>query len=451
MDDAKGLPVLEVQVPEVQTSAEGASDPGRQYVKSPGTDDNKSDTDDSESDVDYSQEDSTPNHTSLQDIVTSIKAFEETDWADTDTQMLFGEDSDRWPHLGVASETTGDRILHILMTESYANKAQRANLGKAIQCTIQYRPNLWTERNEQELTPLYLALSSLNTDRVNLLKKHLFLSRTSKNPIPRVELERAIATKCPVDRENCLHLALKHRIYSTSLLTSMIKYATPEAINATDENNWTPLHRAARYDLSSEGSLKIIKALIARGEVRDGVLSPNAKYALDMYVKIDKEYLSVYQYHMKTREKTRQLASSSRQANKPSRKESSKAEKNSTRGPNRSIGNSHQTPTRDKANMGATRTVPGVAEELKDEELRKPSRSGTFNVAAEAAATDSKKERESRDKDQAKEKLEQYSELIRSELKLHCLRTRTFSQAVRFLYGLNPDGMLTHHGLNATF
>lgn len=93
--------------------------------------------------------------------------------------------------------------------------------------------------------------------------------------------------------------------------------------------------------------------------------------------------------------------------------------------------------------MGATRTVAEVSEELKEDELRKVGlrRSSTFNVPPEATAVATDIKKESRDKDQAKEKVEQWSELIRSELKLHCLRTRTFSQAVRFLYGSNPDSM----------
>lgn len=427
---------------EVEPPAEGATDDGQQDVLSPGTGD-KSDAEDKSDDESESDDDryATTNHTELQHIVASIKGFEEKDWADADTKQLFGENSDRWPYLGATSERKGDGILHILMTEDYDNKKQRENLGKAIQCTIQYHPKMWTARNDEKLTPLYLALTSLDAKRVDLLKKHLFLAKTSRNPIPRAKLEKAIATACPADWENCLHLALKHRIRSTSLLTSMIKYASPEAVNATDGNSWTPLHRAARYDYSSQGSLKIIKALIARGEPGDGV-SRNSEYALDTYVKIDKELLSVYQYHMKTRDEMRPAPSSSRQANKPSRKESSKAEMN-TRGANRSIGNSQLIPARDRANMGATRTVAEVSEELKEDELRKVGlrRSSTFNVPPEATAVATDIKKESRDKDQAKEKVEQWSELIRSELKLHCLRTRTFSQAVRFLYGSNPDSM----------
>lgn len=37
---------------------------------------------------------------------------------------------------------------------------------------------------------------------------------------------------------------------------------------------------------------------------------------------------------------------------------------------------------------------------------------------------------------------EQWSQEIRNELKLHCLRTKSIAQATRFLYGTNKDGRL---------
>ncbi|OJJ01280.1 hypothetical protein ASPVEDRAFT_82804 [Aspergillus versicolor CBS 583.65] len=445
MDSARDLSVLEGEAP-----AQGGRNYGEPHAISATLSENQSDSDDksdgssNESDMDEeekSQRYSNKNHSELEEIVTSIKAFKKEDWADIDTEKAFGENSDRWPNLGVASETRGDTVLHMLITTDYENDRERENLVKAIQCTIQFRPELWTRHNSERATPLYLALTSPNAKRIDLLKQDLFISRPSRNTIDRALLGAGIAAACTAKKDNCLHLALKHRIHSTSLLTSMIKYASPDAVNATEKNNWTPLHRAAKYEHSSSGSLKIIKALIARGESgeRTDDVSSGCAYALDTYVQVDNEELSVYQYHMKTREEMRPPpATSSRQANKPSRKESSKAEKN-TRGPNRSVGNSQQTPTRDRANIGAIRTAAETQEEPREEELLNPGlrRSSTMNMTTEgkpSATAGMKKESTSRDKDQGKLKLEKYSEEIRSELKLHCLRTRSVTQALYFDY-----------------
>ncbi|KAL2817706.1 hypothetical protein BDW59DRAFT_131874 [Aspergillus cavernicola] len=415
-------------------------------------DNEEEDEEDDEEDDDRQSVDFNPVHTELQGIVKSIKGFEIKNW--TEHAEIFGEEATRWPHLADVSEKTGDCILHFLMRDDDATQKENKELGKAIKYITKYHPRLLTVRNKDKMTPLYLALSVLDRPRVSLIKRGLFPPKLSGKGKRR--LAKAIATRCGPQDENCLHLALKNQFRDSSLLELMVQNASQDAINARDNGNWTPLHRAVHYRHAGEDTFNIIQELIARGEPSPepcGIFdAPQAEYAFDAYVTVDREELSVYEYHMKTRDRMTVAAASINPTQGNDRKEATKVDKKELhvgerqmQDPKKAAANAQRMNARDRANMSATRMVVEAREEAKEEDWPKPGlvRANTFQRRTESRKKNPKSENE-----QEIERLEQWSEQIRQELKLHCLRTRTIAQADRFLHGSNKEGIQLYFDYN---
>ncbi|KAL4864041.1 hypothetical protein BDV12DRAFT_205945 [Aspergillus spectabilis] len=414
--------------------------------------------------------DSYPVHTQLQTIVKSIKNFEIKDW--TKHGEVFGKAAKRWQNLTERSEKTGDCILHFLMKDDDANRTENKEIGKAIKNITKYHPNLMTERNNEKMTPLYLALSLLDPPRASRIKTGLFPSKMSDKR--KVELAKAIEYKCGTRDENCLHLALKNclhlvmknKLRDTSLLETIINHASQDAINARDIGNWTPLHHAVNYQHSGESTLRIIKSLIGRGEPcpePGGELNPpHHEYAFDAYVTWDREELSVYGYHMKTRDRTTSRVPATKANRTIDGKDTPKTEQRDlasaerqTQNPKKPVGKAQRMNQGEKANISVTRRAAETTEEAGEDDFPKPGlgRTNTFQVrtggkAKRASSTDSTKQSQKGEDEQEGERLEYWSEQIRNELKLHCLRTRTSAQAERFLYGSNKDDIQLYFNYN---
>ncbi|KAL3472351.1 hypothetical protein BJX99DRAFT_249704 [Aspergillus californicus] len=389
--------------------------------------------------------DSFPVHTQLQAIVKSIKNREITDWT-KDAEVF------RNQYLTKISEKTEDCILHLLMNVDDVDKEGNKEIAKAIKNIARYHPDLMTARNCDKVTPLGLF-------PIKILGKR------------KTALEKAIGSACSRQKENCLHLAVKKCLHvamknksrdASSLLETIIVHATPDAINARDSGNWTPLHHAVNYQHSGESTLRIIQTLLSRAEPRPETGSdlspPRREYALDAYVTWQKEDLSVYSYHMRTRNR----AMSRMPAGKPNRAtggrdapHADQSESLKTERQTQNLSNPMEKPQRmnseEKANIIVTRKVGESTEEAGGDDFLKPglARANTFQLrtggkSKRASSTDNRRH----NTEQEGEQLESWSEKIRNELKLHCLRTRTSAQAERFLYGSNKEDIQLYFNYN---
>ncbi|KAL5041266.1 hypothetical protein BDW71DRAFT_212292 [Aspergillus fruticulosus] len=419
------------------------------------------DEEDDEEDDDKQSVDLNPVHTELQGIVKSIKSFEIKDWSEH--AKIFGKKAARWSHLEDVSEKTGDSILHLLMKDDDANAKQNKEMGKAIKYIAKYHPRLLTVQNKEKMTPLYAALTALDRHRAVRIKRGLFPSKLSKKA--EGYLAKAIGTQCGPRNENCLHLALKSdQFRDSALLDLLVRHASPDAINARDNRNWTPLHRAVHYRHSGEDSFKIIRELIARGEPcpepHGGLDASQSKCAFDAYVTLNGEQLSVYEFHMKTRDRERTLAVSNNPTKAIDRKEPNKGEQKvldagekQTEDPKKAAASQQRTNPRERTNNGGARMPAEVREGIREEDSPKPglARANTsslrrtdggakVNSSAESRKKNAKLEPEV-DLEEERNHREVWSGKILEELKLHCLRTRPISKAARFLYGSNKQGI----------
>ncbi|KAL4787868.1 hypothetical protein BJX76DRAFT_353902 [Aspergillus varians] len=425
-------------------------------------DEDDEDEDETDEDDDKQADDSNPIHTELQGIVKSIRNGEITNW--TEHAQIFGKQATRWPHLTDLSEKTGDCILHFFMKVDDATQKQVKELAKAIRYITKYHSRLLTVRNKDRMTPLYLALTLLDRPRVSLIKRGLFPSTLKE--VGKRRLRKAIATQCGPQDENCLHLAFKNQFRDTSVLELLIQHASQEAINARDLSNWTALHRAVHYRHSGPESFKLIQELIKRGEQSADLSAqlgvPHQEYAFDAYVTMDKIKLSVYEYHMRTRERVTAAAGSANPTTandgkpstpRPEPKELYTGEKQ-LQDPKKPTGNPQRMTPRERANVSATRTVVEAKEEVKESDSPKLGlvRASTFQSRIDggkgSGRAESRRGIVKSERWPELEVLEQWSEKIRQELKLYCLRTRTIEQANRFLHGSNKQGIQLYFDYN---
>jgi hypothetical protein len=439
------------------------------------------DDDDNSSEDEKQMEDDTPNLKELQAIVKKIKRNKEIDW-DKPKEFFGGKHQGPFSaHLTDLAEGSQDCILHLLVKDDEATSEETKELAKAIKFIVRFHPKLMTTLNKQSLTPLYCALDNLDRRRAYLIKNGFFKSpikSRTKDDTKDDQLAKVIGTSCGLHQENCLHRALKSQPVNYAVLNLLVARANRQSVNAKDGQDWTPLHRAVQYEHSSEEMLGIIEKLINIGEpdsAPNGLDSLPAECAFDTYSGPGREKLSVYEYHLKTREeeeqreqreRVRAAKSSSSSAPKPKEgrgdlKHEDQANKNrqqdkeSKKGgeiqdKDSKIGRETQHRGHQKENENTNQGRPirkergDEEEEAGQEDMPKPVLMRANTNAKRVTFPDNNtnaKQTEKRDtKAEKRQERERWSQKIRDALKLYCLRTRTIAQATRFLYGTNKEG-----------
>lgn len=418
--------------------------------------------DDDDSSEDEKQlEDDNPRLKRLQEIVKAIKN-KKIDW-DNPKEYFGGKNyqGKYSGHVTELSEGGDDSILHLIVKDDDATADEIKELAKAIKYIVRFYPHLITTQNKQSFTPLYYAVENLDKRKAYLIKNGFFKSRIKEDI-----MAKAIGTPCGIHQENCLHRVLKSQPINYTVLNLLIASADRQVVNAKDAQAWTPLHRAVQYEHSSEEMLDIIEKLIKMGEPdsdSNGLDSLPLECAFDTYSGLGRERLSVYEYHLKTREDDEQREKARVAKNTINH---SRPNPTSTREEMKQVDqfNKHSTqPIKDgkggeilqKVNQKERETTNASVqwgkrggregnEESEEEDVPKPGLirantnlkrvafSESNNIAASADKKDTRAEK--------RQYRESWSRKIRNVLKLHCLRTRTIAQATRFLYGSNKDG-----------
>lgn len=418
--------------------------------------DDEEDDEEEECDDEKQTEEPNPIHAHLQAIVKSIKRFNSKSWEDH--QKMFRKQEENWTHLKDQSEKTGDCILHFLIKDEDVSQDQQKELIRAIRHIAKNHTDLLVTKNEDKMTPLYMALNWPDPRRASLVRKGFFASKKLKKV--QEKLIATVATKCGPDDENCLHAALKSRLRDPSVLELLVDHATQEAVNARDKHNWTPLHWAVGYQHSSEQTLELLRRLINKSEPdperQEGFGAPTSMYAFDVYAGAGREKLSVYEYHIKKREEARVQAFRTQSKgdawkDKGNKKEQEMSKNEQARGPKGDGENQQRMNQPVKPNPSSSRTSGETKEVSREEEKQKQainrantssSRTDSRKTAAGGKGSGTANSNKSTLKVEIKEEVERkekWSAQIQRELKLHCLRTRTITQATRFLYGSNNN------------
>ncbi|KAI7971830.1 hypothetical protein EIK77_000975 [Talaromyces pinophilus] len=418
--------------------------------------------DDDDSSEDEKQlEDDNPKLKRLQEIVKAIKN-KKIDW-DNPKEYFGGKNyQGRYSgHVTELSEGGDDNILHLIVKDDDATADEIKELAKAIKYIVRFYPRLMTTQNKQSFTPLYYAVENLDKRKAYLIKNGFFKSRIKEDM-----MAKAIGTPCGVHQETCLHRVLKAQPINYTVLNLLIASADRQTVNAKDAQAWTPLHRAAQYEHSSEEMLDVIEKLIKMGEPdpdSNGLDSSPLECAFDTYSGPGREKLSVYEYHLKTREDDEQrekaraaksTTTHSRSNPTPTREEpkqidqpnkhNSKPAIDGKGGENLQKLNQKE---RESTNANVQRRKRGKVEgnqESEEEDVPKLGLVRANTNLKRVAFSESNNNSASTDKKDTRAEKRQYRESwslkILHVLKLHCLRTRTIAQATRFLYGTNKDG-----------
>lgn len=257
-------------------------------------------SDDDDSSEDEKQlEDDNPKLKRLQEIVKTIKS-KKIDW--DNPKEYFGGKNHQGKyssHVTELSEGGDESILHLIVKDDDATADETKELAKAIKYIVRLYPKLMTTQNKQLFTPLYYAVENMDRRKAYLIKNGFFKSRIKD------DIMKAIGTPCVIHQENYLHRVLKSQPINYTVLNLLIASADRQAVNAKDAHAWTPLHRATQYEHSSEEMLDVIEKLIKMGEPdsdSNGLDSLPRECAFDTYSGPGREKLSVYEYHLKTRE-----------------------------------------------------------------------------------------------------------------------------------------------------
>jgi len=407
-------------------------------------DDDYLSSDDEEQNLYSAHEREKPIHKELHNIISAIRE-DKVDWKSPAKVKSFFS-LERWPHLLEKSEVKGNNLLHLLvMEQDIPGDLMTTRKRKAVEAVAKLWGILMSLQNDDHKTPIYLALEN---------EKDALLTAMLRSK----KVTLALETKC-VDGQNCLHYALRSRKLRNRLLEDLVTKASRRAINQTDNKNWTPLHLAADYKESSEERLKLIRTLIHKGEVSVDDHLDGSEPAIDVYA--GTENFSVYEYHLWTLEQKKKaiikdsLLVNSKQVDEkkvpdwqPKKKPYQEEDIEAAPRKSEPQGKEKEGPLTNRVNTSA-KVNPSRREEVpkdQDNQLLLPikplvrRRTVMFDSNVQEVQTGPDQRRT--DADATAKELDKWSEEIRAELKLYCMRTRTIRQATRFLYGQTGDSKI---------
>lgn len=359
--------------------------------------------------------------------------------------------------------TTGDSdhntLLHLLVEDAKDKVIDKYK--PLIKLLIDCHPDLLKVKDSNDKTSLYIAISKKRDKLVR------FICNTCLN------IDAILEIPC-YHSENCIHVAIRRNV-TPKLAVSLIKYAGEKTLCAKDDKGNTPLHLAVAYERCTNAQLAIVKALIQQCDkaMDERTEAPNS--------------FSPYQYHEHTEAK-RVAEDEAKKAAKEKEKDVARGRKDeggaaggdgpggkdivNTKFKVATQGKDAKAPNPVMANgLGNTSSeAPSKKYEGPGESYSRAGGAGTggyksaglgsgsgepprlglnshtltlglgssdgkeLNLKSPAVLKESR--RKEREKEEAK-LTEESANVIRSYLKLHCIRTRSEDEAVDFLYGRN--------------
>jgi ankyrin repeat protein len=350
-------------------------------------------------------------------------------------------------------KTTGDgdhnTLLHMLVEDSKDKVFD--TYQPLVKLLLERHPQLLGEKDSNEKTPLYIAISKKRDKLVR------FMCDSHAN------IDSILSIPC-YHSENCLHVAIRRNV-SPKLAIFLIQRAGEGTLCAKDDKGNTPLNLAVDYERSTEAQLEIVEALIERCDkaIDERTNAPN--------------FFSPYRYHEYTRAEWNKAAEAAKKASKdekditPGRGEELSsagredrdrfgAKAKTTRQTNdpkvpppMPVPKAPSIPTppgpeqSSKSNSSLRRVgtgergIPGSSDKDKYRKLDDMALNIPLNISRAGASDGSRTptttkpiRAKKRTKEEAKV-TEESADTILNYLKLHCMRTRNHDDAVDFLYG----------------
>jgi hypothetical protein len=357
-------------------------------------------------------------------------------------------------------KTTGDgdhnTLLHMLVED--AKDKVFDTYQPLVKLLLERHPQLLGEKDSNEKTPLYIAISKKRDKLV------CFMCDAYPN------IDTVLSIPC-YHSENCLHVAIRRNV-SPKLAIFLIQKAGEGTLCAKDDKGNTPLNLAVDYERCTETQFQVVEALISKCDkaMDERTNAPNA--------------FSPYQYHEHTRAEAKKAADAeAKKAPKDEKDVPGRVEEPSAAGREGPAGrdatgskaktmrqaNDPRVPVAmpkvpvipssgselGKANAGIRRVGTGergiLGAELNGYKIGAMSLnipSSTVRPGETDGSRTPVQTKPSRAKKRTKEEAkvtDDSADAILNCLKLHCLRTRNHDDAFDFLYGRNQGMALFKH------
>lgn len=356
-------------------------------------------------------------------------------------------------------KTTGDgdhnTLLHMLVED--AKDKVFDTYQPLVKLLLERHPQLLGEKDSNEKTPLYIAISKKRDKLVRFMCD------------AHAHIDTVLSIPC-YHSENCLHVAIRRNV-SPKLAIFLVQKAGEGTLCAKDDKGNTPLNLAVDYERCTDAQLEVVEALILRCDkamdertnepnlfspyryheyTRVEFLKKAAEADLKKVPKDEKDIVPGRTEEPSTagredRERLSAKAKTPRQMNDPKVPPPIPGPKVPNMPPapgpeqRASYGGLHRTGTGDKGIPSRGGGEMGDRHsKLGDMTLNIPSSTARSGVSDGSRTPDRTKPSKAkrRTKDEAKV-TEESAETILNYLKLHCMRTRNHDDAVDFLYGRN--------------
>lgn len=342
----------------------------------------------------------------------------------------------------LGQKTTGDgdhnTLMHLLVEDAKDKVFDKYQ--PLFKLLLDRHPELLAEKDSNEKTPLYVAISKKRDKLVRFM--------CSNHP----KINSVLRIPC-YHSENCLHVAIRRNV-APKLAVFLIQQADESTLCDKDDKGNTPLHLAVDYDRCTDAQLEIVTTLISRCDraMDERTNTPNS--------------FSAYQHHEYTRVESRKAADA--EAKKAAREKMKEGPQGVFGdGPGKiagaqppklgyavqqgtaSIGHDAPFVGPESGKIGGLRRVNTGSEltwgkRLGSSEptklgMRIPGSGGPGSVDGDSLNPKTPvAPKASSVRKKVKEEVkvtEESANVIRNYLKLHCMRSRNHDDAVDFLYG----------------
>ncbi|RDW67032.1 hypothetical protein BP5796_09781 [Coleophoma crateriformis] len=303
-------------------------------------------------------------------------------------------------------------LLHVLAYEASFNSSVKSLIGRLAKRSPSIFPVLVGALDDNDRTPLYVAITKKNIKLVSCLCENL----PSIDDVLRKECDRS---------ETCLHAAIRLKL-PAEIIISLVSKASENTLCKKDSKGRTPLHLAVEYEKCSSSQLGVVQALIKQGDS-----------ALDEETN-GPDYFSVFRYHEYTRDKF--LKQKDRKApSRPNEMSNLRPATGAADQKREAQPESKKPKEENKTKDGPVDKNQPVANSKEPRLQMTPGLSLRNDTVLGAIDPERRGDTDAR-KNQTEELVTKESaDLIRDEIKLHYLRTRRPEIATTRLYGKNLE------------
>ncbi|RAK81429.1 uncharacterized protein BO72DRAFT_207744 [Aspergillus fijiensis CBS 313.89] len=311
-------------------------------------------------------------------------------------------------------------LLHYLVEDAQDKRFSRYE--PLVEYLVRQYPVLLNRKDDCERMVLPWAIQKKRHNLVHCICAH--------HP----HIDKVIASQ-GLRSQNCLHVAIHAGVRST-LILELVKLASLETFVALDNEGNTPLHQAVAYERCTEAGLRVVQALINRCDkavdAQSSTMRRLSPYLYHLFTRAEAEAKESGKHTIEPRLSPRiknvdMLSSSALQTAlaRPGKNMSQENELGMSQLKALNDINHPQnvhTVHKGDANFATSSIVDNKALDL-DKSIKSPidtdrRHSKIFNARADEDAIVT----------------EQTADAVRDYLKLHCLRTRDYDQAIELLY-----------------